>query len=468
MVNRKVKTYITFGTLVLLLSSLFFLTKSVILADNKPQIQLFAINDPNETWDSYDESKLQEIGCRSDEYQSDLPRISDLSGAQEFLDQFKHKVPASCLQRPLGIKAGSVHYVLRVSKNNKWISFLYDSDNDGRYDNIESFDIESLNNLVKKNDYYEISGSLNPESPFGRWKIEVKPTKTSATSNFIQFYTASDDLRYFNASERKFAGFLFFAGDTTSTQTYYSSISLSFNLYISPAFCSQDYQALMQESSGEVSIGNNRVISLNRSPMSFYRNFYALENNATTTFWLAEVSSKRQLTPRITLSMLYGSRGLDLGITDFSISPNIAKSGYATCVNKETKLIAEVTNNSDQKSSEGDISFRVDSFSSSTSLGNIESFSSKDYSVSWIPRATGTYRATISLQGIDDRNPDNNNFYANIQVYDECPEVSYYCISGFCYQCPVGVLPPSYSCQLVDNQECINAGIQCESQKIRE
>ena len=471
--KMKKKNYVTLGGIAIIFFAALFFIWNALLAQSTPAISLYVITGSTSTWDNYRESDLREIGCRLSEFSQGLKPLSDFKTPEDFL-AFKNSLQNSpCTTRPLGAVSKyrlgndftSMYYVLRVKKDNPFISIW---DANGR--KVSDFDIRNVTVTKYEGSYYELSGSLNPNAAIDLWSIDVKRTQNGPIVDTLQFYLASEDLNDFKAELKKFAGFLFFRnGDYTTSKSDISSPStLNFSFFTGPAFCSQRYEGWLEKSSHKISYSPLSSVALNSQPTNFSKTFFASQN-ASSSLWLAENQSGRQLTPQIFLSMI-GSGGLNLGITDIDIRVNVATSGYATCLGNDVELIAEVSNTSNQDYVGGDnITFSVDGWSKSKPLGFIGAFKSKTYFEIWRPQATGTYTYTATIN-VSDSFPEDNSASLTFRVYsqEECPAATkYYCHYGFCYRCPQGVLPPSRSCELKPNQECISNNVPCEA-KVRE
>jgi hypothetical protein len=474
--KMKKKNYVTLGGIAIIFFAALFFIWNALLAQSIPAVSLYVITGASSTWDNYRESDLREIGCRLSEFSQGLKPLSDFKTPEDFITFGNSLQNSPCATRPLGAVSkyrlgndfASMYYVLRVKKDNPWISIW---DINGR--KVSDFDIRSVTITKDKGSYYELSGSLNPNAAIDLWSIDVKRSQSEPRIDTLQFYLASEDLNDFKAELKRFAGFLFFRngdGDyTTSKSDILSPSTLNFSFFTGPAFCSQRYEGWLEKSSNRISYSPLSSIALNSQPTNFSKTFFASQN-ASTSLWLAENQSRRQLTPQISLSMI-GSGGLNLGITDINISGNVATSGYATCLDNDVELIAEVSNNSDQDYRGGDnITFSVNGWRKTRRLESIGAFKSKTYSEIWRPQATGTYTYTATIN-VSDSFPDDNSASLTFKVYsqEECQPAAtkYYCHYGFCYRCPQGVLPPSRSCELRPNQECISNNVPCEA-KVRE
>jgi hypothetical protein len=471
--KMKKKNYVTLGGIVIIFFAALFFIWNALLAQNTPAISLYVITGATSTWDNYKESDLREIGCRLSEFSQGLRPLSDFKTPEDFLS-FKNSLQNSpCATRPLGAVSkyrigndfASMYYVLRVKKDNPWVSIW---DVNGR--KVSDFDIRHTTSTKDKGSYYELSGSLNPNAAIDLWSIDVRSAQGGPIVDTLQFYLASEDLNDFRAELKKFAGFVFFRnGDyTTSKSDIPSPSTLNFSFFSGPSFCSQRYEGWLEKSSNRISYSPLSSVVLNSQPTNFSKTFFASQN-VSSSLWLAENQSRRQLTPHISLSMI-GGGGLNLGITDINIRGNVATSGYATCLGNDVELIAEVSNTSDQDYEGGDnITFSVDGWKKTKPLGSIGAFKSKTYSEIWRPEATGTYTYTATIN-VSDAFSEDNSASLTFRVYskEECPAATkYYCHYGFCYRCPQGVLPPSRSCELRPNQECILNNVPCEA-KVRE
>mgnify|MGYP001773190309 CR=1 FL=1 len=460
--EKRFRNFITLSSLILILISVLGVYKIFLNAQaSEPLIRFFVIKNPEKTWDDYTETDLQEIGCRASESNNrDFPRISDLIDADTFLSFYNWFKETNCFTRPLGA-LNKMFYVLRVRQDYPYVTIW-----NRETEESENFDIRTVPGAQRKGNYYEIGGPLNDEALRGLYEFTVANSSPGPSAERLSFYLATKDLSEFNASLLNFAGFIFYKNGelSTSKENVQSPYTANFTYFSSPSFCSEDYTGNLKDTLNRLSIRPTDPISLTNPPVNFPKTLFSSQN-VTTSLYLIESNSRRQITPGILLSILGGGR--NIGVSDL-----VVNYGRPVCLGSTTTLIAQVTNYANDSCSSGRLTLSVNGSSNTQNLGTLEAFSSKNYSMNWSPTATGTYtfQASLSDLGDCDRYIDDNSMATNVYVYDQesCPTpTNYFCHVGFCYLCPGGVLPPSRSCELRPNSECEAHNVPCKA-KIKE
>lgn len=467
--KRKIKTFIA-ASLVLFLCLSVLPVHSLVLAQRPlppsiPKVALYAIKN-GKTWEDYTETDLQEIGCRYSEVPYDFPYLSELNTADKFLN-FLNKLKGTKCELLAGRYLGvwyEMFYVLRARKDYSRITIF------GPDDEKYSFDICIIGK--DKGEYCELSGSF-VNTTADLWEIQA--SNVFGEKERLFFYLATDDFNEFNAALSRFAGFILYE-DANVYSTFKEGVSpltQNFAFFSSPSFCVNQLglESLLKDIKNKVAVWPLDPIGLTENFLRFVKTLFSSQDIETDLF-LKEVISRRQITPYIALKLKGG--GMNLGISNLDVITNVATSGYAVCQFSTTTLLSEVTNYSNESWSGGNVLLSISSIENPNnrqerqlSLGTINAFTSKNYSMDWLPTATGFYSFQAALDVSDGFSNDNSaSIMVEVLSPRKCEEIGaskkYYCHVGFCYECPRTTVPPSKTCKLVPNSVCEVKNIPCK------